>query len=76
VISSESTSCKYTDPATRIELACPYDDCLQGSTYFGSSVYKTRSIQCGSFTYNIGIGVSYEVPRYFQWERGGLTPTG
>jgi hypothetical protein len=60
VISSESTSCKYTDPATRIELACPYDDCLQGSTYFGSSVYKTRSIQCGSFTYNIGIGVSYD----------------
>jgi hypothetical protein len=59
VVSSESTSCKYTDPVTRKELGCPYDDCVQGSTYFGSSVFQTRSIHCGTLTYNVGIGASY-----------------
>ena len=58
-ISTESTSCKYTDPVTRKELGCPYDDCVQGSIYFGSSVFQTRSIHCGTVTYNVGVGASY-----------------
>jgi hypothetical protein len=59
VKSSESTSCIYTDPATKKELPCPYDDCVQGSIYFGSTEFKTRSIQCGSVTYKVGVGASY-----------------
>jgi len=59
VTSSGSTSCKYTDPVTRDELACPYDDCRQGSIYYGSVEYQTRSIQCGTVTYSVGLGGSY-----------------
>lgn len=63
VPSGYSNPCKYTDPATNTQRDCPNDDCVQGSTYIGSSVFKTRSIQCGSVTYNIGIGASYD-PAY------------
>jgi len=59
VTTGETTTCKYTNPDTKTLEACPNDNCVQGATYITSAVFKTRGLQCGTVTYHVGVGVTY-----------------